>query len=232
MGPSAAPTPATTRGRQLGIAKTQAWSTSKEAHIVGTTLKVHRYRAPSSSPLRCSLTELFKSAGHPPRALHTTQSHLNSRPSNTTSKGYETVRGFPEHQPSPVAFFLQRKPRWCQPVLMGPPWLPTAEGASVRRLSLPVTHWLSPWSFAMRSRGSRLRRVQQETACRKVANVGKATCDPDPVLDPRILHHTSAALWEAGYRSLGGYLSAARQEMVLTHGLLPEAFGNHFGRIK
>ena len=69
------------------------------------------------------------------------------------------------------------------------------------------------------------------------ADVAKVTGHLDPLgLDPRLLYDTSAALWKAGYRSLGGgsegYLSAVRQELVLRHGTLPEAFGVHFRRVK
>ena len=50
-------------------------------------------------------------------------------------------------------------------------------------------------------------------------------------LDPRILCDTSTGLW-TGYKSLDGYLSAVRHELVLYHGSLPGAFGSHFRRVK
>ena len=54
------------------------------------------------------------------------------------------------------------------------------------------------------------------------ANVVKAAGRLDPwCLAPSILYDTSAALWKAGYRSLDGYLSAVKQELILNHGSLP-----------
>ena len=56
---------------------------------------------------------------------------------------------------------------------------------------------------------------------------------PEPLgLHPRILYDTLAALWKAGCRSLDGYLSAVKQELVLNHGSLPEAFDIHCRRVK
>ena len=51
-------------------------------------------------------------------------------------------------------------------------------------------------------------------------------------LGPSHLVRHLDALWKAGYRFLDKYLSVIRQEMVLRYGSLPEAFGNHFRRIK
>ena len=48
---------------------------------------------------------------------------------------------------------------------------------------------------------------------------------------PELIYHTAAALWQAGYRSLDTYLSAARQQMILDHGDLPESMKIHFKRI-
>ena len=49
--------------------------------------------------------------------------------------------------------------------------------------------------------------------------------------DSELLYHTAAALWQAGYRSLDSYLSAARQQMILDHGDLKESLKIHFKRI-
>ena len=48
---------------------------------------------------------------------------------------------------------------------------------------------------------------------------------------PQVIYDTAAALWQAGYRSIDTYLSAARQQMILDHGHLPEHMAVHFRRI-
>lgn len=54
----------------------------------------------------------------------------------------------------------------------------------------------------------------------------------DPLaLDADMLYDISAILWKAGFRSLDGYLSAVRQQLIIIHGDLPESFGIHFKRI-
>ena len=47
-------------------------------------------------------------------------------------------------------------------------------------------------------------------------------------LDSDALYQVAAVLWKAGYRSLDNYLSIVRQEMLQTHGSLPEVFQLHF----
>ena len=49
--------------------------------------------------------------------------------------------------------------------------------------------------------------------------------------EPQLIYDTAAALWHAGYRSIDSYLSAARQQITLDHGSLPENMAVHFRRI-
>ena len=49
--------------------------------------------------------------------------------------------------------------------------------------------------------------------------------------DPEMLYAVAAALWKAGYRSLDSYVAAAKQEMILRNGNLPEAFSVHIKRV-
>lgn len=46
-----------------------------------------------------------------------------------------------------------------------------------------------------------------------------------------LLYDVAGALWQAGYRSIDGYLSIARQQMTLEHGNLPSALLIHFKRV-
>ena len=51
----------------------------------------------------------------------------------------------------------------------------------------------------------------------------------DPfALSSDTLYDVSAILWKAGYRSLDSYLTMVRQELLHTHGSLPEVFALHF----
>ena len=55
---------------------------------------------------------------------------------------------------------------------------------------------------------------------------------PEPfLLDPDILYQVAACLWKAGYRSLDSYVNAAKQQLILEHGTLPDAFNIHLRRI-
>ena len=125
------------------------------------------------------------------------------------------------HQPPPVAPALLHKLLSNQPVRRIQPWLLAAEGVSDRRWLSRVTrkHSARPSVNSNPTKGHM-----------RTADVGKATgpCG----LDPRILCNTFAVLWKAGCKSLDGYLSAGRHEVVLFHGSLPEAFGVHFRRVK
>ena len=54
----------------------------------------------------------------------------------------------------------------------------------------------------------------------------------DPfALNVDMIYSVAAVLWKANYRSIDTYLSVARQEMILTHGSLPEPMAIHFKRI-
>ena len=62
-------------------------------------------------------------------------------------------------------------------------------------------------------------------------DVAKAAGYSDPFAgDANLIYDTAASLWKAGYRSLDGYLSAARQEMILRNGTISDALGIHFKR--
>ena len=62
--------------------------------------------------------------------------------------------------------------------------------------------------------------------------VARAAGHSDPLApDPAVVYDTAAALWQAGYRALDSYLSAARVEMTLQLGSLPEAMAIHFRRV-
>ena len=62
--------------------------------------------------------------------------------------------------------------------------------------------------------------------------VAHAAGHPDAFApEPQVIYDTAAALWQAGYRSIDSYLSAARQQIILDHGSLPENMAVHFRRI-
>ena len=64
------------------------------------------------------------------------------------------------------------------------------------------------------------------------AEVAQAAGHPNPFEPtPELIYSIAAALWRAGCRSLDGYLSIARQHMVLEHGSIPEALKIHFKHI-
>ena len=67
------------------------------------------------------------------------------------------------HMTPQVALALQHRPRWSPPVLRVPPWLPTADGANVGRLKLPVTRRLS--ARPRTPEGCAYAGSKQETAC-------------------------------------------------------------------
>jgi len=63
-------------------------------------------------------------------------------------------------------------------------------------------------------------------------DIAKAAGYSDPFsLSTDMLYDVSAAFSKAGYRSIGEYLSTAKQEMIIHHGTIPEATHIHIRRI-
>ena len=63
-------------------------------------------------------------------------------------------------------------------------------------------------------------------------DIAKAAGYSDPFsLSTDMLYDVSAAFSKAGYRSIGDYLSTAKQEMIIHHGTIPEATHIHIRRI-
>ena len=138
-------------------------------------------------------------------------------------------------QSPPVAPTLPHTTLWYQPSPMVLLWLLIAEGANGRRLVIAndpralrsAVRELQGRVYAESSEGPHARELQTW------ADVVKATGRLDPwCLAPSILYDTSAALRTAGYRSLDGYLSAVKQELILNHGSLLGAFDIHSRRVK
>ena len=56
------------------------------------------------------------------------------------------------------------------------------------------------------------------------ADVAKAAGYADPFFpDADLIYDVTAALWKAKYRSVDSYLAAARQEMIVQQGSIPDA---------